>query len=270
MRSRALICLMAVLFAYDYAFSQPNYNSITVCHDKNKHLRSISIGKYDVKVQEAELYSFTTKDSSVQYDAINQLFVVKNAFDTSLLRIRLTATGVVASARDSSIVLDKLSELRGNTIITTVTFRPEGSNIDMVSDPSGVCNIGNFSLAIAYKGDRIGWINVPLLHQTLSIILQNTNGIYSWQVSISEKNDIHKLELESVNNFNYKLKIYDDNNSVGVWLAGNRKGFFDTVHSYTKDRQGIPVQNLYFKLEYDKDGKLKTKHTEFNLECISE
>ncbi len=270
MGSLVPLCLLIVLFACSNAFSQENYNSITLCHDKEKKLRSISIGKYRANLQDARMVSFFTTDSSISYDATNQSFKVKNTFDNSYLTLQLTSKGIALQSGDSSTLLNKRSELKINSVLVTAQFQPEGSRAVIRSDEFvGACKVGNFSLGIVYRSDLIEEISVPVFNKLLLIKVHNAD-VYSWDIYIAENKNTHMLVFKQQNGISNELAIYDDSHNVGIKLFGNQSGFFHTFAARTTDERGTPVYNFAYRLEYGKNGALKTKHTEFNLDCVSE
>ena len=264
------LCILIVLCAFSNAFSQVDYNTITLCHDKEKKLRSIAIGKYKANLQDARMVSILTTDSSINYDATNQTFTVKNTFDSSHLTLQLTSNGIALRSGDSSKLLNKRSELKTNSILATIQFQPEGSSTVIGSDEFvGACKVGNFSLGIVYRSGRIEEISVPVFNKLLLIKVHKTD-VYSWDIYVTENKNTHMLVFKQQNGISNELAIYDDSNNVGIRLFGNQSGFFHTLAGRTTDERGTPVYNFAYRLEYGKNGALKTKHTEFNLDCVSE
>src|SRR5688572_16574476 len=267
---RLLTLCLLIVFTFSNAFSQVNYASITLCHDKEKKLRSISVGKYRAHLQDARLMYFLTADSSIHYDATNQTFTVKNTFDTSHLTLKLTSNGIAIRSGDSSTLLNSRSGLKTQSVLATIHFQPEGSSAVIRNDEFiGACQVGSFSLGIVYRSDGIEEISVPVFNKLLLLKVHKTD-VYSWDIYIAENKNTHMLAFKHRNGRPNELAIYDDNNNVGIRLFGNNAGFFHTLTGHTTDERGTPVYNFAYRLEYAKNGALKTKHTEFNLDCVSE
>ena len=85
------LCFM--LF-YTTVYAQYNFDSIKICHSNNE-LKRIVAGEYEVKMKERQLFSLTSADSAVNYEADKKMFIFKNLIKGGTLTIKLLAEGVI-------------------------------------------------------------------------------------------------------------------------------------------------------------------------------
>lgn len=270
MNARGLIFLVCN-FASIVVAAQPNYKSISVCHDKEKKLRNVSVGNFSANLRDGMLVSLSCIDSTFAYHQETQTFVIRNNKGNNAVNIQLTSSGIVCSDSDTSFIIRTRADMK-NTVQFSVTLQPFDKSLPASaaqSDVTGECIMNEVAIAAKFVDKKFRMMLIPVGNRILIIERVGYDEPFTYDISITEnKKNLFLLQFDQANPS--KIRMYDVRNDVGVLLAGNKNGFFDTLLGYYNSEKNIPVYTFHYKLDYDKLGKLKTKHTEFNLECVSE
>jgi len=255
MKYKIFIAELILLLICTTVYSQYNFDSIKVCHAKGGELRDITIGEYEIKIQDGELSSFSSKDDAVKYEAGNKLFIIKNLSKGSSLKLQLSDVGVIVNTMDTSFVLSSPKSL---SLATS-----NGTN-----EVQALYSIGDFSFALEFMNDRVSKISFATTGKYIVINLVQVQNVYTWDFAIESINHINKLLLTHVFNRPYLLSVNDDSNKVGIRLLAKKKnGFFSVLEGQRIYGNNSFASDNSYKLQYASGGKLKKQTSKFNLAC---
>ena len=245
-----------MLLIGNFAFGQYNFNEIKICHSKEGELKNISVGEYEVKINDGALFFFSSNDDVVRYEADEKRFLIRNTGENDSMKLQLTKDGPVLATRDTSLMLNspaavRLDSSKGDDVVKTLY------------------SLGNFSFAVEFTNNKISKISFAGTGKFLEINLTQVKKVYTWDVSIESANHANKLLLTSAYNKPYLLSISDDKNKVGVRLTAEKKnGYFNLLEGGRIFGNNSFAPDEGYKLEYAANAKLKKQKSKFNLGCV--
>lgn len=254
MMYKIVISVVILLSTCTGAYSQHNFDSVKICHTKGE-LRSIAIGEYEVRMAGGQFLSLTSEDGAITYEANGRLFIIRNLIKGSFLKVQLSDKGVILNTKDTSFVLSSPESISLNST-------------DSINAEEALFSIGDFSFMIEFKKGRLSKVSLPTTNKYVVIGLVQVQGKHTWDFSVESSEHRNKVLLTYVFNRPYLLSIHDDKNKVGIRLLAKKKdGFFvELVGQEIYENNAFASDNSY-KLQYAKDGQLKSRNSKFKLIC---
>jgi hypothetical protein len=238
------------------SFGQHNFDSIKICHAMNGELNNITVGEYEVKINQGQLSSLSSVDQTFDYDADKKLFIVKNLSEGNSYKLQLSGEGVIIVAMDTSFLLSSPKSIgivnsNGAKDVQTVVY-----------------SIRKFSFSLEFKNDKISKIYLLVSGRFITLSLVQIQGKYTWDFGVESANHSNKMILTYAFNKPYLLSIHDDKNKVGIRLMAKKKNglFSELVGQRIYEDQSFASDNSY-KLQYESNGRLKQNNSKFKTGC---
>ncbi|MFN4316152.1 MAG: hypothetical protein ACK4E0_17825 [Chitinophagaceae bacterium] len=248
--------LIGLLLTSVSIYGQHNFDSISICHNKQRQLRKIVIGEYDVNIQNGELRSFSSHDNAVKYDFERSKFTIKHLTENSILNLTLSSEGVVLETNDTSILLNSPKSI--------------GLVFDRGDDPYALYAIGDFSFGFDFEGGRISKITVGTTGKYIKIDMIAFAGVSSWEFFIESTGHINDLMATFAFGKPELFTISDDENKVGIRLISRKKNgkirFLEGQKIFGRNNF---ITELPYRLKYSSGGRLKKNKSRFDLSCVS-
>ena len=240
------------MFVPIFIFGQNSLTNPLICHDKDNYLRCFNDGNYILTFSNGNFKGFRTYDNSITYsDDHKRISFINN----KLINDSLSFDTIQIVLLPQSILLKK-----GSSSI-------EINSLDKIPKVAGDYGIGSFSIDGVVRG-LMFWSD----NRQIKLDIWTYGKAWNWNIIVRENAIALALDYNAVKkNRLQHIFILDENLKYGFALSTTFKSLkkISRLHSSYVDtlriqENGTPVigeipLDKYYRYDYDKAGKLKTK-----------
>jgi hypothetical protein len=257
MRYKSIIVVLMLLSVRVAAIGQADFDSIRICHDKDGALKHITIGEYQVTIDQGKLISFNTKDQLVNYDEARRIMLLKEPGmkPDEFISFQPASNGIIVSTKDKAVTVSSLSALLpgfpGTQADTTILMK-----------------IGRIQVPVSFKFNRPYKIDFPFANKYLTMLFGQNEQRHSWDFSLETYPDSSSVVYTTVHNKPYYLTIQDNKTELGVSLNATKKnGVYNKLSGLRKYKPESYGSDNEYILDYTSKGMLKKNRSKFKLDC---
>lgn len=239
------------------AFSQFNFDSIRVCHNKENELLYLSVGQYEIDLQKGKLQSFQLKSGSILYREPDRLFILHHSYASDTLSIQLVHAGVWFTTKDTSILINKLPALNH-------PLSMDGASHVFVQ-------LAAYGFWLDFYNGTLNKITCPIDRRSLIIKPHSFRNVFDFWDFMIEGTGPEKdvLVMGYALNAPQFITIEDYRSKVGFRLFSNKKnGIYDVLTGLRMFDENNFGSDTHYQFKYSQRGKMKKSSRRFGYACI--